>query len=218
MASETINFSYNTTSGQVVKLSHDDTPPSGFANGTFTGEIPDWVAPYSCRWDTTNSVFIGGSGQSSANTLKDSAYTALNALDGWVEGLAEQGKVHPASEVNIGHDFLCYGYWGLYLVMQNSTQYTAAKRQAFAYKFADGAADTTSPTEFFQEVHKLTSAQEPSADTPVVWVNPDDATQWSLADIVSNSASEFTTANGYPSDMDMSNTDIRGGAWVATLT
>lgn len=156
---------------------------------------------------------------------KNACYLLLGAFAEWARQLNAEGVAHPASETQIGHDFLVYAHWGLYHVMVNhpespgnSNGITKAQKAAWAQTMAQGAADCTTAREFFEQVHSLTSAQTPGADTPVMWVNPSDAVRWNLADIVSNSATEFAKTIWDGVTLDVSNVDIRGGAWIESLT
>lgn len=211
------NVAIRDSDNVIVAFEHDDPAVTGRTNKTVVS-IPENAHVEACYYvepgagETDGTVTMG----LTLADEKEAARTALGALDAWSKQLSAEGVAHPAAEVAVGHDFLTYAHWGLYLVL-NQSAYTAAQKAAFANNLAVGAADCTSPRQFFEKVHSLSAAQKPGADTPVVWVNPSDATRWNLADVVANSATEFGGSDWTDVTLDVSDIDIRSGAWIDNL-
>ena len=153
---------------------------------------------------------------------KKNAANMLNgALDAWFDGVISEGKGHPAPHEATGRNFLVGAWRALYLVFNlDDTTYSASNKISWAQKMAQGAADCTNAFEFYQKIGGLTEAQIPDGTKPLTWVGLDDLTADNLADVVANSAAEFTdTVSRWTSvTLDVSDQKIRDGSWIDDLT
>lgn len=156
-----------------------------------------------------------------ASTLakkKAAAWRSIYALRAWHGQLKEEGVSHPASEGATGHDFLVYDSWGVYLIF-HSAYYSDDQIIAWANANASGASDCTNARQFYEKVHDLLANQKPSANTPLIFAAPSNATRFTLSGIVNGSSLEFAKTSIWGSTtLDLSDTDIMSGAWIDDLT
>lgn len=138
----------------------------------YVGAVGDEVKP---GWFLITSTSEAGNisegvpaGVISANTARKraAARRVHQALIGWTAALTAEGIAHPASVVAIGHDFLFRAHQATYLVFRNGAR-TAARLEGWATQMAMGAADVTSPAEFFRRME--TGLAAPNG--PCAWVD-----------------------------------------------
>ena len=164
---------------------------------------------------TTEGILLPDDTTTDIGQRKAAARTLHKRLLNWTEGLIEEGAFHPASEVEIGHDFILYAHHAAYVVFNSST-WTAAQQIAWADKMSTGALDVTNPHNFYQRVHTL----EVPADIPTAacaWVNPNDGAAVNLN--VAWSMSDSTADNGWfnGEDVDLTAVQLSNGGWIDLL-
>ena len=141
--------------------------------------------------------------------LKEAAFNMHGQLLGWTLQLEAARFGQPQEEVNKGHDFLTYAHRGAYIILHRTT-ISLANRIRFCQQMALGAADTTSPHEFYQKAHTLSAPTGPN-----VWVNPNNGARVNLATSahLSGSGNLNLLASSIPTDV-----DFNSGAWILELT
>ena len=154
-----------------------------------------------------------------------SAFRGLhNQLHNWADGLDALGRGQPFRLVNAGHNWLYYAHYASYLIANNQiagpdfNNLSAAQRIAWANRTAQGAADVTSPFQFYQRegaIPEANTALYNGPQEPTVWVRPNDATALNLA----NALYSTTTPVFAPiAAADISNVDLTTGSWIEALT
>lgn len=103
----------------------------------------------------------------------------------WQALLAQEGVVHPATAVAIGHSFIAFAHQGMYLMSQNhrlpgNGDWSIDQRIAAAEAMTMGAADVTTPFEFFAAMADGGGLIE-APGAPVLWVNVDSGVRVNLA-------------------------------------
>ena len=179
-----------------------------------TGDVtfPEFLKPETWLWNSTDSKFEEVREPSEdIDQIKNAAYGLYAQLAQWQQGLDAEAPFHPTSDVQLGHDFLAYAYWGAYHVVRAST-YTKDQKVTFCEEMAKGAADVTTPFTFFEKAHEITDAQKPGG--AVVWVNPSTGVRMNLSAAEAYSATLFTTLRA---DRDLSSTQISDAAWIEAL-
>ena len=156
-------------------------------------------------------------------TLKR-AFRALHSqLHVWADGLDALARGQPARLVQAGHNWLYFAHYSAYLIGTNQVAGTvfnnlsASQRIAWANRTAQGAADVTSPFEFYQREGAIpeSSPLYNGPQEPAVWVRPDNATALSLA----GSLDSTTTPAFAPiAAVDISTVDLSNGGWIESLT
>ena len=177
------------------------------------------------KWDGVNYTAPSGDGilqpldlTTDVGMLKEAAYLAHDQLIAWREALEAVSLYYPAEDVAVGHDYLTFGHRGVRGVML-STFWSVAERVKFAEEMATGAADVTTPAEFFELIEQ---AREDSDDgegilAPTqrcVWVNPTGAERFNLAQVIGST--EGVEANMVAEVDDY--TIYANGAWIDGIT
>ena len=156
-------------------------------------------------------------------TLKTAFRNLHIQLHGWADGLDAMARGQPLRLVQAGHNWLYYAHYAAYLVGTNQiagsdfNNLSAAQRIAWANRMAQGAADVTSPFEFYQREGALASnhALYDGPDGPATWVRPDNATALNLAgSLYSGSTPPFAAAAA----VDILNVDLSNGGWIDSMT
>ena len=162
---------YKDDSGEVVGGFPDQsaadtyaTTVTGWSSADLGADLPAWFF-IGCHWDGTSLAEDAPQG-STVEDLKVAAHQAVDQLLGWATGLDGFSPFEPANIVAKGHDWLAWAHFGLNMVCR-STSWTLAKRINFCKGLAMGAADVTSPAQFFAKAGDLDAPTE-----PVVWSDP----------------------------------------------
>jgi len=208
----------------------------GFAAGTYTGNrlssiehdatgfdsdcVPGW-------YRTPSGVQITRPMTQAAINLEaiKSAFRALHLqLHNWADGLDGMSRGQPLRLVQAGHNWLYFAHYGAYLVGTNQLHGTTfnnlsgAQRIAWAGRVAQGAADVTSPFEFYQQEGAIspdTHVFYNGPSEPITWVRPDNATALNLA----NSLYSASTPQFRPvAAVDITTINLADGGWIEALT
>ena len=139
--------------------------------------------------------------------LKSAAQATHDQLLAWSAGLASIAVYYSAADVAKGHDWLNWGHHGVNRVVR-SDHWTHAQKLAFLQNMAIGAADVTSPVTFFEGAHENDAPTE-----AVVWVNPDNAVRWDVADTIDNTQDIIGYMAAIPTQEELIN-----GGWIDDLT
>ena len=194
-------------SGRIVRMSRDQ---SAVEDATYTGNRLATFDDTAAGWNNgcIPGWFLNGSAVQERYSeglagLRDAFRTLHQQLHNWADGLDRLARGQAAATVAIGHDFLFRAHQAAYLIGRNSTTYTIAQRVAWANAMATGAADVTSPAEFYQHVldDGITGPTGPTA-----WVNPADATKLNLSASQTISGTVPTTA------------ELASGNWIEALS
>ena len=157
-------------------------------------------------------------------TLKNSFRTLHNQLHVWADGLDALARGQPERLVRAGHNWLYYAHYAAYLIGTNQVSGTnfnnlsAAQRIAWANRTAQGAADITSPFEFYQRegaIPEANTALYNGPQEPTVWVRPDNASALNLASSLYSTTSPAFAAVG---SVDILTINLADGAWIDSLT
>ena len=156
-------------------------------------------------------------------SLKNALRSLHEQLHGWADGLDALSRGQPARLVQAGHNWLYFAHYAAYLVGTNQIAGTTfnnlsrAQRIAWAGRMAQGAADVTSPFEFYQREGALLTSH-PLYDgpaSPATWVRPDNATALNLsASLYAASSPAFAATAA----VDISNVNLSDGGWIDALT
>ena len=110
--------------------------------------------------------------------LKVAITNTQAAFRNWLRNLQDQSVAHDPDDFKKGHQYLWRGLQGLYIVVNDSTSYTLARRIRFATELAYGSLDIPTVSEFYRKIADISAA--PTA--PTVWVVLPSATNASLYD------------------------------------
>ena len=145
-------------------------------------------------------------------------------LHAWADGLDAQSRGQPVRLVQAGHNWLYFAHFSAYLVGTNQiagsdfANLSGAQRIAWAGRMAQGAADVTSPFQFYQREGAITDTSHVfynGPTGPATWVRPDNATALNLADALhASSTPAFAAAGG----VDILNVDLSNGGWIESIT
>ena len=144
-------------------------------------------------------------------------------LHGWADGLDALSRGQPLRLVQAGHNWLYYAHYAAYLVGTNQiagsdfANLSGAQRIAWAGRMAQGAADVTSPFQFYQREGALASnhALYDGPTGPATWVRPDNATALNLsASLYSGTTPPFAAVGS----VDILNVDLSNGGWIESIT
>ena len=145
-------------------------------------------------------------------------------LHGWADGLDALARGQPPRLVTAGHAWLYFAHFSAYLVGTNQiagsdfANLSGAQRIAWAGRMAQGAADVTSPFQFYQREGAITDTSHVfynGPTGPATWVRPDNATALNLADALhASSTPAFAAAGG----VDILNVDLSNGGWIESIT
>ena len=163
--------------------------------------------------DSTISTYphavIGASGQTVARNhagnitesvgLQRAFTNAHDQFLAWGRGLDALAVYEPATVVAAGHDWLRWAHICAYLIA-NSNTYSFAQKIAWAETVIEGAADVSTPTEFYAN-----SAAHTAPTTAKTWVNPANGNKVNLANSVTISGSVPTLAQ------------LANGEWIKSL-
>ena len=139
---------------------------------------------------------------------KIAAFACHGQLLIWSELLALAGITQSSAHVAIGHDILFHGHEGVYLTC-NRTDLSYAQKILYCQRTAIGAADVTTPAEFFTLVHTIENSLIAG---PVCWVNPETGARLPFLDIPLSTANYFSGLTA-PTTIQLS-----GGDWTGLLT
>ena len=219
-----------------MALSVQGLRDQGFGAGTYTGNrlstIEHDAAGYNS--DCQPTWYRSPTGVQSARPMTAAA-TALAAkkgalrglhggLHGWAHGIDALARGQPPRLVTAGHAWLYYKHFAAYLVGTNQLvspfdNLTDAQIIAWANRSAMGAADVTSPFQFYQREGAITDTSNPfynGPTGPATWVRPDNAAALNLANSLgaTSSPDAFAAADG----VDISVVDLTTGSWIDALT
>ena len=142
--------------------------------------------------------------------LKQAARDLHAQLNAWADGLDRYSRGVPHDHIVKGHDFLYAAHRAAWAVMGNRTgnaawdSHSIAHRITWAEEMAKGAADITTPLEFYAKAGDIRNRDVPTV--PGSWVS-ESSVRVNLADHVL-----FADANA-PADL-----DIVGAGWIDELT
>ena len=157
------------------------------------------------------------------DAIKNAFRSLHSQLHVWADGLDSLSRGQPARLVQAGHNWLYFAHYAGYLVGTNQIAGTTfnnlsgAQRIAWAGRMAQGAADVTSPFEFYQREGALASnhALYDGPTGPATWVRPDNATALNLANsLYSGSSPPFAAIAA----VDINTIDLSNGGWIDSLT
>ena len=206
----------------------------GFSAGTYTGNrlstIEHDAAGFnsSCErgwYRTPTGVQIARPMTAAAIALEAKKNTFRNLhgqLHGWSDGLGALSRGQPPRLVTAGQSWLYHMHFAAYLVGTNQCappfdNLSDAQIMAWANRSARGAADVTSPFEFYQREGAISSdhALYDGPPGPATWVNPSTAAALNLASsLYAGSTPVFAAAGG----VDISVVNLTTGDWIEALT
>ena len=132
--------------------------------------------------------------------IRNAYRAAHNQFLAWGSGLDMLGRYQPQEVVNAGHDWLLWGgFWAAYVIAHDDNL-TWVQKVSWAEEVVKGAADVTTPAEFYE---KPVSHTAPTG--LVTWYDPVSSTRKELADAVTLSGTRPTT------------TEFANGAWIDSL-
>lgn len=190
---------YDTAAGATTQAALD-------ADWTASGEIATIPADSDVGWYlTTADEVVPEIAATGVTGLQDAIRGTQLAFKTWLENLRIQAVGHSPDAEKKGHSFLYEGLRGLYIVSNDSTTYTLARRTSFAQLLAQGAADVTDVPTFYEVSDTLTAPA-----VPTVWVSlPDTADPARV-----NLANAVATGGTAPA----ASVDLLGDTWVAAIT
>lgn len=181
--------------------------------------IPDIVEP-GVWYDATAQTFGLVPILSDTQRLRNAARNVHGQLLLWAEALTEEGLTWPFNVVNVGHNFLSYAHHGVYLMMHNyrymvgqpqgRSPWTVDQRVNAANAMAMGAADVTSPHEFYEQM-TLGESVLNAPTGPVLWVNVNTGERVSLTLVNTNTIDMELDEDQLPSE------SILHGNWIDSL-
>ena len=232
------DFTLAATYGHIVgiALSEQGLRDQGFASGTYTGNRLSTIEHDASGWNsncepgwyrTPNGVQLARPMTQAAadlETLKTTFRNLHTQLHGWADGLEALSRGQPIRLVQAGHNWLYYAHYSAYLVGTNQiaggdfNNLSQAQRIAWANRTAQGAADVTSPFEFYQRegaIPEGNAALYNGPMEPTIWVRPDNATALNLA----NSLHSTTTPAFAPiAAVTIATINLADGGWIDALT
>ena len=230
----TLAANYGRIVGMAMKL--QGLRDQGFGTGTYTGNrlstIDTSTVGYnsSCEpnwYRTPTGVQIARPMTQADINLESikSAFRGLHTqLHAWADGLDALSRGQPARLVSAGHNWLYYAHFAAYLVGTNQISGTIfnnlsrAQRIAWANRTAQGAADVTSPFQFYQREGAISPDTHPlynGPTEPAVWVRPDNATALNLASALHSGTSP---AFSPIAAVDIMTINLSDGGWIEALT
>ena len=219
-----------------MALSLQGLRDQGLGAGTYTGNrlstIEHDAAGYnsSCErgwYRSPNGVQIARpttQATQDLDALKNTFRALHTQLHAWADGLDALSRGQPARLVSAGHNWLYYAHYSAYLVGTNQIAGTIfnnlsrAQRIAWANRTAQGAANVTTPFEFYQREGAISPDTHPlylGPTEPTVWVRPDNATALNLA---SSLHSGTSPAFRPIAAVDISTVNLADGGWIDALT
>ena len=231
------DFTLAATYGEIVgiALSLQGLRDQGFAAATYTGNRLSTIEHTDAGWNadcepgwyrTPNGVQIARPLTQADINLEaiKVAFRALHTqLHVWADGLDSLARGQEVRLVQAGHNWLYYAHYGAYLVGSNLLRGGAfnnlsdAQRIAWANRMAQGAADVTSPFEFYQREGAITDTSHvyyngPTA--PASWVNPSTGVALNLAD----SLGGLSSPRFWPMQtVDIMNVNLANGGWIESI-
>lgn len=162
--------------------------------------------------------------------LQRAAEALHRQLNVWAAGLDAESMFEPAAVVSLGHDFLYRAHQAAALIMTNSnndgdTSYSVAQRIAWAQAMATGAANVTSPAEFFAHVRTADADDDEDAllttpTGPTAWVRMgtgDTVIKCDLEEAVMTCSGDEAGELDIYDDPDPSGVNA-AGAWIADIS
>ena len=203
------------------------SPYSGNRLSTIDTGDAGWNSDCEPGWyQTPNGVQIAQpltvAGQALANK-KDVLRGHHNQLHSWADGLQGLSRGQPPRLVAAGQAWLYYAHFASYLIGTNQlvapfNNLSDAQIIAWANRSGMGAADVTSPFQFYQREGAITDSSHAFYDGPTgpaTWVRPDNATALNLADsLYSGSTDTFAAIAA----VDIMTVDLSNGSWIDALT
>ena len=223
--------------GEIVglALSLQGLRDQGFAAGTYTGNRLSTIEHTAAGWnsDCERGWYRTPNGVQAARPMTQAALdleaikNAFRAMHGqlhaWADGLDSLARGQPARLVQAGHNWLYFAHYAAYLVGTNQiagadfASLSGAQRIAWANRVAQGAADVTSPFQFYQREGAIAEGHDlyDGPTGPATWVRPDNATALNLA---SSLHAGSTPAFAAVAAVDILNVDLSNGGWIDSLT
>ena len=161
-----------------------------------------------------------------AGRLKAAARVLHQRLAVMAEGLDRVSVFWPAEVVSRGHDMLAYAHRGVRGVVL-SPAWTVAQKITFMGQTALGAADVTSPGEFFERIEEgnggLFPAPAARVDPRTLWANPDtglrvNLDQWATGAVdagLGSPTGPTVLSRMVPDTPDLA--DYIGGKWIGAI-
>ena len=154
------------------------TPGQAAARAGAVADESAYVGAVSDDVDTGWWIVISGPGAGTVTAAgpvlnavvqrrREAARGAHGALQGWTRALADEGVVHPAAVVAVGHNFLYRAHQAVY-IMAHRNLLPIAEFEDWTRQLSMGARDVTSPAEFFREMESGDGLDAPSG--PTAWV------------------------------------------------
>ena len=240
MALDALNGSFTlaTGYGRIVgmALSRAGLRSQGFVAGTYAGNRISTLDHTDSGWSsdcepgwyrTPNGVQIAQpltQAETDLLAIKDAFRNLHNQLHVWADGLDGLSRGQPPRLVTAGNAWLYYAHFAAYLVGTNQiagsdfANLSGAQRIAWANRMGQGAADVTTPFEFYQREGAITDDSHVfynGPTGPATWVRPDNATALNLADSL-HAAS--TPAFAAAATADITVVDLSTGSWIDALT
>ena len=231
------DFTLATGYGHIVGmgLSLQSLRNQGFRSGMYRGDRLSTIDTSSAGWNsdctpgwyrTPTGVQIARPMTAAAVALeaRKNAYRALHTqLHAWADGLDALARGQPVRLVNAGHQWLYFAHYSAYLIGTGQvagsdfSNLSGAQEIAWANRTAQGAADVTSPFEFYQREGAIASAHAlyNGPTGPAVWVRPDNATALNLANSLHATSSPAFAPVG---SVDISTINLSDGGWINALT
>lgn len=148
------------------------------------------------------------------------------ALESWASALSAEGVVHAASVVAVGHDYLYHAHEAGYLMAHHDLT-PIAQYEDWCRQMARGAADVTSPREFFLRMEAGSGLRAPTG--PCAWVRWGNTLSEGLTTAVRVPLAEAIAASGpvtaqAPGRLALDASDLPAGGlhadgtWIDSLT
>ena len=192
--------------------------------------IEDGHLPNQAYWDGSKLleeipelvVFAGLSDENKMKVGTRGLHDGLVNLQNFLDTIAHY---YPVADVTIAHDMLTFSHRAIRGVMLG-THWTNAQKLLWLQAMALGPTDVppTNPIQYFEVVEENRVAVAAGGDSPpaaivaptdyFMWAHPNDATRWSLADCVSNTADEVSNMAAAATD----STVFVNGSWIDSIT
>ena len=183
------------------------------------------------KWDgahysapTGDDIRIPFDADTADGRVQLSALLADNQLLAWIAILLGIASGFPQDSANLGHNLLAFARRGLRARLLSETPAWAgeAKKIKFCEEIASGAANVTSPAEFYQLLETETIVDPASRPDPrCLWTNPDtnirvDLQSWTTAVDATDGAGDTVLSRLAPETDDLG--DYVTQRWIADVT
>ena len=206
-----------------------DADGAGAGRTAFPGAVDDSV---DLGWWITTTGAGAGAVSASAPALNDTvrrrrgaARLVHGALHAWGQALTLEGVVHAAAVVAVGHDFLYHAHGAVYILAHRDIL-PIAQFEAWCRAMAMGAADVTSPQQFFTRMEAGQGIAAPAG--PCAWVRWGHTQSEGFTTPIRTNLADAIAASGAitvqaPGNLALSSADLpseglaANGSWIDAL-